>query len=203
MRGFSCHLYHKEDRGYVQHRRTLCYNGIRDYKEGSTIYISHFHEKETEQYQELITEVVNEITPCRVIERDKVIFATTYDVVKGTYTTTANSIPLKFGVENIDKLIEFKLLKTYAQSLVLLSFIRNLWHDPSRGGYSVRFFEILETLEGDTLERLTTANKEAVKEFQMIYSVGHCNIFDNLVVRKTEELLKYEGRFVRDFMRES
>ncbi len=134
------------------------------------IYVSKFYDKETVKYQELLISTINEITPCRFI-----------------------------AIKN-KKYIKIKPLGTYDQTLIVLNFIRNLWHDPIKG-YAERFFKNLELAKHeDALERLTWANKEACTG--MVYGPGHSNVHrkERLRVKKTQELYQYQGDCTETFL---
>jgi len=134
------------------------------------IYLSDYNQPETLEYQNLIVSVINEITPCKLVNIDNVWY------------------------------IKFKLLGTYDQSLILLSFIRNLWYEP-KAGYSKKFFESLKVAtQEDPLERLTWANKEACDDAG--YGYGHSNVHkkSSLKVKKSKQLLEYKGLCTRTFL---
>ncbi len=144
---------------------------------GKDIYISNYDEPETRKYQPLLVNTVNEITPCEFVE------------VKDK------------------KYIQFKLLETYDQSLVLLNFVRNLWHSPpipqAKVPYHKVFFETLEKSEHqDPLEKLTYANKEACPDNLLYGAIGHSNVFNKkmLKLKKKDDLLKYKGNSTQVFL---
>jgi hypothetical protein len=131
------------------------------------VFIDKFNHPKTAKYQSLLISLINTITPCSIVTRDG------------------------------KKYIKFKLMKTYDQSLVLLNFIRNLWHEPL-SGYSVDFFKMLKGAKyKDPLARLMWANKEAVKmnKRQPIYALGHSNVhpFDRLKIKRASMLKRYCG----------
>lgn len=124
------------------------------------IYISQFDDPATIKYQRRLLTLIDKITPCKIVTID------------GT------------------RYIKFKMLQTYNQSLILLNFIRNLWHEPIPG-YAEKFFTSINKSKDqykDPLARLTWANREACdKAFYM----GHCNVHDKklLKIKTTKELL--------------
>lgn len=185
---FSCYLYWRTEKGaYDMNSNNACWAGIRYYydsKDGGYysdkkqdvefIYIKDFERVETLPYLDLLISIINEITPCEIMEANKT------------------------------KYIKFKLLKTYNQSLVLLNFIRNLWYCPKPYygktepgfGYTVTFFETLKaSKKEDPLERLTEANNAACKEIKSSSSFGHSNVhpYGSLKVKKTKDLLAFKG----------
>lgn len=139
---------------------------------GKKIYIEQYKCSETEHYVPLLTATINEITPCQVVKIKKTDY------------------------------IEYESLATYNQNLILLNFIRNLWHEPVRNkGYSVKFFEALKTAtQADPLERLTWANKEAC--ITTTYSPGHSNVHTkaSLKIKTSEQLRNYAGQSTADFL---
>lgn len=180
MRSFGCYLHQYIDGVFKRNSNTACWAGTKYLcgKENDEIYISAFREPETEQHIELLVDLINQITPCSL--------------------TTVNN----------DEYIKFKLLPTFDQSLILLNFVRNLWHSPNvmytstPTSYSKEFFEALLASESeDPLARLTLANKIACKKTAM-KSVGHsnCHIGDTLREKTKEELLAYKGTSTQLFL---
>lgn len=85
--------------------------------------------------------------------------------------------------------IYYTPIEGYDNNLILLSFIRNLWHEP-KAGYTKKFFEALKKSDlKDPLERLTFANKEACEEDN--YPAGHCNCHkkSKLKIKSTKDLI--------------
>ena len=127
------------------------------------VYISNYDREETAKHQQFLIALINEITPCEIVNR------------------------------NGNNYIKFRLLQNYNQSLVLLNFIRNLWHDPV-AGYQKNFFKFLKSVKHykDPLSKMTWANKKAVaaSKRKILYGLGHSNVHpaDRLLVKKTEEL---------------
>jgi hypothetical protein len=139
---------------------------------GRYIYISDYNHPKTIEHQYLLFNIINEITPCRITD------------IKGT------------------PYIKFKCLGTYDQSLIVLNFIRNLWHSPFPQ-YSEKFFEHLRNAtQSDPMERLTWANMNAVKETSKsaYNSPGHSNIFTGLRVKTTAQLLAWKGNVISVFL---
>lgn len=173
MRGYSCYLYHlkTKDSDLIPNNNNACFAGLTDYKrkltdyfENDTVYIKDYKEPETEKYIDLLIENVNKITPCEIVT-----------------------------IKDINY-IKFKLLDTYDQSLIVLNFIRNLWHSPI-SNYHIDFFTKLSELKDeDGLINLLTANKYACSKQNKDYPMGHSNHHpsDRLVIKSTEELLKYK-----------
>lgn len=182
MRIYTCfHYYMDKDGNLKQNGNNACWAGImsyygkystEEYKAIRDIYIDQYTEEETKDYIELMVKVVNRITPCDIVE------------IKGR------------------NYIHFRLLETYDQSLVLLNFIRNLWHEPI-AGYSKAFFEDLKKSRfKDALAKITTANKRACKKVGGGRYYGHSNVYAEgiLLVKQTSDLLAYQGNSTMRFL---
>jgi len=140
------------------------------------IYISQFEQEETSEFVENVVKIINDITECSIV--------------------TINDVSY----------IKYKLLSTYDQNLVLLNFIRNLWHSPITANYSLYFFKTLKKLRSkDRLSRLTKANVESIKINNITGSTGHSNIqrHDLLKIKKKEQLLNYKGCSTAGFLTEN
>lgn len=145
------------------------------------IWVGRFVEPETAEFVPEVVATINEITPCVLEER--------------------------VGVLSSEPLIRVRLLKTYDQSLILLNFIRNLWHDPSQmAGYGRTFGQKLRearALYSDPLARLTWANREACQKHPYPYgSPGHSNCHrpKELKVKTARELLDWNGTSTYTFL---
>lgn len=181
MRNYNCYIYTKNGKDLERNSNTACFAGIKFYAPETTVYISQFRQPETEQYIDLIVTIINKITPCQIIKI------------------------------NNEEYIEFKLLNTYDQSLILLNFIRNLWNKISKDFYeknekkfyNIEFFEILKNYKKyrEPLKRLTYANKKACEIFKLGYT-GHSNVFEHstLKIKTTKELLNFKGLYIKNFL---
>lgn len=141
---------------------------------GKDLYIDRYTEDETKDYIDLIVKTINGVTLCELVT-----------------------------INNKDY-IRIELLNGYNQNLILLNFIRNLWHEPF-AGYSLNFFKALEKEQDkDALVRLTTANKKAleIKEYNNNYSPGHSNVHkaSSLKIKTKEDLLKGEPASTASFL---
>lgn len=186
MRSYQCNVSCYVDGELVQSAANACWSMLQcpqyfgkkgaslEQIMGREIYISDYECQETEQYQDLLIAIINEVTHCSKV---------------------------RIGRKNY---IKFHCLATYDQSLVLLNFIRNLWHNPgstSASGYTNKFFGALEKsreVHEDPVSRLTWANKEACSSSTSgMYggSPGHSNVHpaDTLVIRTARDLLDYNG----------
>lgn len=190
MRGFQCEYFVKDEKGDLtkEYKNTLngnittihsaCWASTRNLPAGTFIYIENFQTEKTKSEIDRLVNVINEITPCKVVV-----------IKKKEY-------------------IEFKLLETYDQSLILLNFIRNLWHTPGGNVYNsakrkteLQFPDYTETFFStfkksrykDPLKRLTKANVEACPE--KAQSVGHSNVHakERLKIKSTKDLLSFTG----------
>lgn len=163
-RGFTCSVFIEKNRKLVQLERYACWSGINDYHNEEEIYVAHYQDLLTLKYQKRLIYLVNQITPCSFVERDGM------------------------------KFIKVKLFKNYNQNLVVLNFIRNLWHEPYNT-YLNKFFKSLAKSKKkykDPLERLTWANKEACIGYNSSYPPGHSNVFNHntLLIKTKKELLE-------------
>ena len=193
MRGFECHYFAKNEKNeLIKNTDYACWAGIRKLPAGSFIYIDQYENEETKQYIDLLINTINKITSCKIVEIDK------------------------------KEYIEFKLLQTYDQSLVLLNFIRNLWHAPGGTYYDYttkaikikypeyidKFFHILkETSYKDPLAKLTDANKQACflenpKTHNFGFSPGHSNVHkeDTLKIKYSKDLFNFNGLSTMTFL---
>lgn len=130
------------------------------------------YETITSNYIPLLIEYINKITPCEIVKIQDKSF------------------------------IKYKLIENYDNNLILLNFIRNLWHSPIKD-YSTLFFENLKmSNKEDALEALTESNKLACKKLEIRNSPGHSNVhdYDLLKIKKTEELFKYKGNTTKGFL---
>lgn len=190
MRGFQCHYYHMNNNVLVKNTNTSCWAGFNMFYLDNkilykTIYIEQFTEEKTSKYIPLLIRVINKITPCKIV-----------------------------SIED-KEYIQFDLLSTYNQSLVLLNFIRNLWADNkdpismiSEGitnKYTEVFFETLRTSKfyKDPMKRLTYANIIAIEQIKINRSFGHSNIHDpkTLKIRDLVSLLEYKGTSTHEFLK--
>lgn len=127
------------------------------------IYIFQFRDPATERHLSLLVGIINEMTSCALV-------------------TVGDR-----------EYLRFRTLHHYEASLVLLNFIRNLWHEPvTCKGYADRFFDFLgrsHEVYGDPLQRLTWANREACPE-ELPYSPGHspCHARRWCQVRHSDDL---------------
>jgi len=156
--------------GFSKNRTNYNIPNIGIYKKISkdgNIYIVKYKEKETLKYVDLVVGIVNQITPCEIVK------------LKGRHH------------------IKYKLLDTYGQNLVVLNFIRYLWHTPG-GEYFDRdkFFTTLKNSKRckDPLKRLLWANKVAcsTSKFSSHHSAAYTK--KRLLIRGTKELFKHVGK---------
>lgn len=154
------------------------------------IYIADFDDPMTQKYQQTLFNIINEITPCEVVE-----------------------IPQDHGdiLRRATRFIKFRTLETYDQNLVVLNFIRNLWYNPlsyyvvqGKENYTIKFFEFLEgaaRTNSDPLVKLTWANKSALEIINCVYgSPGHSNVHAKLKIKTTAQLKAYKGCSTATFL---
>ena len=200
MRGFQCEYFIKDDEGkltkiinnsngkYPSKIWNSCWGNVKtiliDKPSSSFIYIEKYETEQTKDSIELLLQLVNEITPCNIVTIEKKNY------------------------------IEYKLLKTYDQNIILLNFIRNLWNRPGISNtngegpdyakdYTDIFFKTLaKTKFKDPLSKLTKANKEACINYKVTYGPGHSNVhgYDDLKIKDSKSLLKFEGDSTRTFL---
>ena len=175
MMTYECHVYIYTGGALIKANHCACWAMLHDGSRAvcftsphgpvpvQEVYIDNFQHPDTEAHQERLLSLINQITPCGKVE------------VCGK------------------SLIRYRLLERYSQNLVLLNFVRNLWHDPLKG-YVKKFFAHLEDCPpGDPLEQLTWANREACGNVN--YSPGHSNAHPKkaLKVKKAGQLLEWDG----------
>jgi hypothetical protein len=163
---YACYYFSFQNKVFSRNGNTACWAGIQRYYNGSLnrpkyIYIEQYNLDETNKYIELLIGLINEIIPCKIITREK------------------------------KEYIKYQLLGYYNNDLILLNFIRNLWHNPLYSyniDYTKIFFETLESSKlKDALEKLTEANIKASKGITM--RPGHSNVNPDMKIKSTKELL--------------
>lgn len=199
MRGYECFYkvlkkQKKKEVDVSYGYNTACWAGIKNIiGKYDSIYIERFREPETEKYIKLLLNIINKITPCKIVKINKVEY------------------------------IKYTLISGYDNNLILLNFIRNLWNCPLQYAYvsgyngknmlkdyTLVFFETLSKIEEkDPLKMLIEANIEACKPLvynhDLIVGPGHSNAFPSrfLKIKNVDELLKYEGTSVKSFLTEN
>lgn len=201
MRGFQCHYYLKDKDGNLTNKHEwinpfnklvqnfvisqACWSSISRIPAGSFIYIDNYKTEKTKNDIKFLIDLINEITPCSIVK-----------------------------IKNKDY-IEYKLLETYDQNLILLNFIRNLWNhpgvshtegaqEPPLPNYIDIFFDELKKSEyKDPLQKLTDANKKACVDYRECnYGLGHSNVHTakDLTIKDSKSLLKFESSSTRLFL---
>src|SRR5690348_7299945 len=105
MRGYECYFYYydKQDK-FVATQNHACWAGVQSVSmklfKDDTIYIDRFENELTKKYVPLLVRIISKVTPCSIV------------TINGT------------------KYIKMKVFQNYDKSLILLSFIRNLWYSP-------------------------------------------------------------------------
>lgn len=194
MRSFDCFYYIKHFKELHQITNKACWAGLQHFDKKipsntlygkvisnninlrlkKTIYIDSYTDPLTEKYIEPLLKIINEITLCELEKIGEKVY------------------------------IKYNLLEKYDQNLILLNFIRNLWHTP--GGaifedYTINFFEniINNPLNyEDPISLLTWANKDSLKKAttdkkRYLGSPGHSNIHDEkrLLVKNLEDFMEF------------
>ncbi len=156
MRNFYCH-FGPEGGKITQH---VCWNPLnwsKDiYPKGAVIHIDKYQDEVTEKYVKLLVGIINEIQPCSLVEAGK-----------KTY-------------------ISYKIIGIYNNDLILLNFIRNLWHE-HKAGYAAGFFTELKKLAKSDLspmEKLTAANVAGVASCAMSGNGHHSPCHERVKVQK-------------------
>jgi len=176
----SCFNYKRHEEGsLLVCYNTACWSGVNTLGLNKIdIFIYDFDEPTTNQYQDLLVRIINEITPCEIVTINNKIY------------------------------IKFRTLEAYENSLVLLHFIRNLWYEPgTHTGYSLKFFRYLEEIDKeckkkDPLVKLTEANKKACDKIKWVYSTpGHSPITNVKCSRTMKELLNKPISSAIEFIR--
>lgn len=151
---------------YIQY---LSLNTISD--EPEYIYIDEFRDTKTEKYIEVLINLINDITECKLVKIDN------------------------------KEYIKFKFLHSYDSTLILLNFIRNLWYEPVKGYTELFFDSLLRCEYKDSLEKLTYANREACKlATNYSAGHSNVQVQSSLKVKSTKDLLKYQGTSTQTFL---
>lgn len=196
MRDFGCSIQtkpKKKKNDLQKHPTTVCFAGVRDIiakKKNNFIYIDDFDCKETRKYQPLLLGLIHKVTFCKIKE------VSNRQYIKYRLITDF-SLPAPEHVY-------------YLKNLILLNFIRNLWHEPFKN-YATQFFTKLEELKdiADPIQRLTTANKFACEKYStiyhnglsgQIYGQGHSNVYaaKHLKIKTLKEFKKFKSQYWTD-----
>lgn len=179
MNNFSCY-FTNELNNQKTLRRRVCWYYLNQiiYQKHEIIYITKFDRNKkifSEERLEVLIKVINNITPCEIIEYNK------------------------------KRYIKFKLLKGYNNNLFLLNFIRNLWYMPDKYNTDEFFnYLIINNKKRiSALKKLMQANINACKD--VICYRHHSNALnkeyhDRMVVKDKKYLYKWTGYNLTDFM---
>lgn len=203
MRSFDCLYYIKHYKKLHQIPNKACWAGLKHFDKNinpkllydrgvndasinlklkKSIYIDSYIDPLTEMYIEPLLNIINQITLCKLEEIDKKVY------------------------------IKYDLLEKYDQNLILLNFIRNLWHTPAGKiftPYTTKFFENIVSNPlnyKDPISLLTWANKDAVEEVtnkvQYLGSPGHSNVHDHnrLIVKDLPDFLEFNYNGTSTFL---
>lgn len=158
MTSFNVHLHYYIKDKLEKYYSIACFAGCKLHTT-KEIFLSRFRHKETEKYIPKLISIINEITPCKLVE-----------------------------IENVEY-ISFKMFNNYDRSLILLSFIRNLWWKQPGFDYKVFFDYISNNEYKDPMELLTEANKEACSDL-MFNDHSNCHNKRDLKVKTVKQLKK-------------
>lgn len=165
---YGCHYYAFINKVFTRNGNGACWAGIQVYvvpNQPKYIYITDYDNEHTRKYQKLLISLINEITPCTFLTRQKVKYIK-YELMSGGYN----------------------------KNLVLLNFIRNLWSNPRYSeniDYTKIFFETLEkSNKKDPLEMLMEANIKACEGLK--YAPGHSNVnpVKDMKIKNKKQLLE-------------
>jgi len=200
MRNYSCHVFFRNWGRLAEANHHACWSMLKECAK-KAVYIANFDDPSTARHQSTLIGLINEITPCEIV-----VINPKPDNRGPFMKWLAGKIRKENdeGYKNTSgRYIKFKMLNTYGKSLVLLSFIRNLWYEPV-AGYTKAFFSLLETAKyADPLKQLTWANKEAVKNIpSVLYGLGHSNVhpYKSLKIKSSKSLLVYKGNDSGEFL---
>lgn len=185
MRGFDCYYYYMTDKKeFVKNGRTACWAGICAPPNSKgviadTLYIYKFENVNVVDNKQIVrlVNLINNITPCKIVTIKK------------------------------EKYIKYKLLRTYDQNLVLLNFIRQLWYENCRAAFDFKkFFDELQKTrrkkEVDPLFFIMDIFKKYIKYDNTQYAFTHSNFIKGVVPKTKEQLFKYNGNSVAQFLKQ-
>lgn len=184
MRGYDCYVL---DSNFKATGHNACWSMIRSHL-NSDVYIYGFDDPETICYQKRLIWLINKITPCSIVTYTSEQLKKKLSFFRRVIYLLTRKCPECLTIGR--RYIKFRTLEDYDKSLLLLSFIRNLWHSPI-AGYSKNFFEALSISRKhyeDPLARLTWANQQALSNVKSAYgSPGHSNVHVGCKVKTLEQ----------------
>lgn len=187
MRSYSCYIYHLQDNKLIQNSNTACWAGLKnnpvftnikcekiklDFKTKDFIYINGYIEPEiTDTQRKRIVYLVNKITECKFVTIDDKVY------------------------------IKYKLLNNHYSNLLLLNFIRILWYKNESFNNEQFFIDIckFKVKNLDYLEFMMNCIKNNVEGSSFGYG-NHSFVYDNIIPKTKEMLLKYTGMSMRNFL---
>lgn len=201
MRSFDCQYYHLSNNKLpTLTTNPACWGSI---PLGKTIYIDKYIEPETTQHIQKLLSIVNEIRECEIVD----VAVIENEANLPPNERCSKSMPCSLGMyrqclmygyscvkkpelkETIKRLIKFPLYNEYNKNVLLLNFVRNLWHEPIPN-YTKIFFDNLDGHK-DPMKRLTYANMIACRSWQpkspYMELVGHSNVYKNAGVRTIKQ----------------
>jgi hypothetical protein len=174
MRNYNCYIYHLKNNKLIENSNTACWAGLNKSQYlGKDIYIDKYIESEiTDKQRKRIVYLINKITLCKfTIIKDK------------TY-------------------IQTKLLKNHYSNLLLLNFIRILWYKNGAFNNEQFFIDICKPKSRnlDYLEFIMICIKNNVIYNNSWHYGNHSFVYDNIIPKTKEMLLKYTGDSMRTFL---
>lgn len=163
-KNYNCHYYYEDNNKLIKVGNKACWYGFKGLKHEKDLNLYILPQVKLEENDFRILELINKITPCKLV---------TY---KGK-----SYIKYKSICEN-----------DYRKNLVLLDFIRFIWHDQSRYiNYEKFFNHINKKIKGKDSLKLLLEGIKVSSDIQM-FDPGHSVAVRNLVPKTYKNLIKSE-----------
>lgn len=204
MRGYECYIYHLDKNNkLVKNQNNSCWAGLKekfyyfkpanvepisshnknveiDLKPGfeRIIFINKYKDnsgKVTEKDQKRIVYLINKITPCSIV------------------------------LINGKNYIKYALLKNHYSNLLLLNFIRTLWHYPNctkKFNIDQYYIDINKRIPNkmDVLSFMLKCVKDNISEI-VNYEGDHNFIYNDIKIKTKQQLLDYIGQSMEYFLK--
>jgi len=175
---FSCHYYIINNSGLYK-CSSACWSDIKNYIYKDYIYIDHKSIIKTKYLKRLVN-LINNITECKLVN-----------------INNKNLIKYKIFNQNLSQNC------CYKTNLVLLNFIRTLWHKPS-GFNNKKFYKsIMKNLKRqESLYFLMECLKNSVIKLNNRNSMygDHSNIYPNIIPKHKNKLINKKWLSCKKFM---
>jgi len=175
MRNYSCYYGKYVNKKVIKSNSSACWASIdRDgFEYVQNLYIYKFEEPDiTYEQIKLLVSIVNQITPCSIVTHKKI------------------------------KYIKYRKIKGYIKNLIILNFIRALWHETGGILSSQLFLNSLKNpkvIYEDPLEKLLYSYKESFINVNSPYNVfDHNNFHINLSIINLKKFKKMPITVQRD-----